>query len=508
MEDHAAARAAAPDRPGASPLAFDNSYARLPDRFFARLAPTPVSEPRLLRVNHALAERLGTNAAALSTAAGVAMLAGNRVPSGAEPLAMAYAGHQFGQYNPQLGDGRALLLGEVVGTDGVRYDIQLKGSGRTPFSRMGDGRSALGPVIREYIVSEAMAALGVPTTRALAMVATGDRVLRQDGPEPGGVMTRVARGHVRVGTFEFFRNQGDLDALRRLADYVIDRHYPTLKTAERRYHALLDAVVAAQAELVAAWLALGFIHGVMNTDNCGIAGETIDYGPCAFMDRYHPETVYSSIDLGGRYAFNRQPQIAQWNLARLAECLLPLMADDPKDAVADAEAALSRFAARFDAAHLGRLRAKLGLATAEDDDHALALDLLAAMADNRADFTLTFRRLSDLDGADPAGDAPVRALFDDASAFDAWATRWRARLARETRDDATRQAAMRATNPAFIPRNHRIQQAIDAAYDGQMGVIDDLMAVFSRPYDDQPAFAAYAEPPEPHEVVQQTFCGT
>ena len=410
---------------------FDNSYARLPARLYARLDPTPVAAPRLVRVNAGLADSLGLDPEELASREGVEILAGNRIPDGAAPIALAYAGHQFGHFVPQLGDGRAILLGEIVGPDGVRRDIQLKGSGRTPFSRDGDGRAALGPVLREYIVSEAMAALGVPTTRALAAVTTGEPV-RRETMLPGAVLTRVAASHIRVGTFQYLAARGDAETLRLLADHVIARHYPEAETAEQPYRALLDAVVARQADLVARWMLIGFIHGVMNTDNTSVAGETIDYGPCAFMDAYDPATVFSSIDHPGRYAYGNQPSIALWNLTRFAETLLPLLAEDEDQAVAAAKESLGSFAPRFQAAYLGGLQRKIGLATDREGDAALAQDLLERMAKNGADFTLTFRRLCDA-AAGPEGDAAVRALFADPTAYDAWAVRWRRRLTEEPR---------------------------------------------------------------------------
>jgi uncharacterized protein YdiU (UPF0061 family) len=486
---------------------FDNSYARLPERFYAHVAPTPVRAPRLIRVNRDLAVHLGLDPDWLASPEGVEVLAGRRVPGAAEPIAMAYAGHQFGQFVPQLGDGRAILLGEVVDRDGVRRDIQLKGAGPTPFSRRGDGRAALGPVLREYVVSETMAALGIPTTRALAAVTTGERVVRET-LLPGGVLARVASSHIRVGTFQFFAARGDTEGTQRLADHVIARHYPEAAAAERPYRALLDGVVARQAELVARWLLVGFIHGVMNTDNMSVAGETIDYGPCAFMDAYHPATVFSSIDHHGRYAYANQPRIAQWNLARLAETLLPLLSPEQDSAVADAEDALGAFSGRFETAFQAGLRRKLGLATEREADAALVGDLLAAMAENSADFTLTFRRLADA-AADPAEAEPVRRLFIDPTSFDAWATRWRARLAEEPGTGEDRRAAMRAVNPAFIPRNHRVEAVIAAAVErDDFAPFEELLTVLSRPYDDQPEHARYAEPPEAHERVLKTFCGT
>ena len=488
-------------------FAFDNSYARLPERFFARLPPTPVASPALVRLNLRLARDLGLDPAWLAGPEGVAVLAGNRVPEGAAPLAMAYAGHQFGNFVPQLGDGRAILLGEAVGTDGIRRDIQLKGSGPTPFSRRGDGRAALGPALREYIVSEAMSALGIPTTRALAVVTTGERVLRE-GPQPGAVVTRVARSHVRVGTFQFFAARGDAEAVRLLAGHVIERHYPEAAGAANPPRALLDAVIARTARLIASWQLVGFIHGVMNTDNMSVAGETIDYGPCAFMDQFHPGTVYSSIDHAGRYAYANQPAIAHWNMARLAETLLPLLGDDEEAAMASAYEALDGFAPHFGKAWLDGLRAKLGLSQAEDEDAALAQELLDAMARNQADFTLTFRRLSDSAASDAGADEPVRSLFADPAAFDAWAVKWRARLAREGGPAAARRRAMQGVNPAFIARNHQVQAALTAAEASDHEPLDRLLAVLARPYEDQPEAAIYALPPRPEQVVHQTFCGT
>jgi serine/tyrosine/threonine adenylyltransferase len=427
------------------------------------------------------------------------------VPEGASPIALAYAGHQFGHFVPQLGDGRAILLGEIVGRDGLRRDIQLKGSGRTPFSRGADGRAALGPVLREYIVSEAMAALGVPTTRALAAVTTGQPVLRETAL-PGAVLTRVAASHIRVGTFQYVAAQGDVEALRELADYVIARHYPQAAPAEQPYRALLDAVVARQADLVARWLLI--IHGVMNTDNTSIAGETIDYGPCAFMDAYDPATVFSSIDHLGRYAYGNQPNIAQWNLARLAETLLPLLAEDGEKALAAAEESLGSFAATFHVAYLGGLRRKLGLAAEREGDATLAQDLLTLMAENHADFTLTFRLLCAA-SAGEEGDAVVRALFADGCAYDAWAARWRRRMTKDTIDRAASSAAMRAANPAYIPRNHIVEAAFDAAVTSQdFAPFEQLLEVVSRPFEARPGYERYAAPPAPEERVQQTFCGT
>jgi uncharacterized protein YdiU (UPF0061 family) len=459
-------------------------------------------------LNERLARQLGLDPAGLSAPEGVAILAGNAVPEFAEPLALAYAGHQFGMFNPQLGDGRALLLGEVVDVDGVRRDIQLKGSGRTPFSRNGDGRAALGPVMREYIVSEAMYALGIPTTRSLAIVATGATV-RRERPLPGAVLTRVASSHVRIGTFELFAARGDVEAVRHLAEYVIARHYPEAAGAERPHLSLLDLVATRQAELIAQWMLVGFIHGVMNTDNMSIAGETIDYGPCAFMDAYDPAQVYSSIDHDGRYAYGNQPRIGQWNLARLAEALLPLLAEDRQAAVEIANDVLRQFSDRFEAAYTSGLRRKLGLLRERQDDRALAQDLLDRMARHHADFTLTFRRLSDA-AVSIEADAAVRGLFSEPAAYDDWAERWRRRIA----DDGTataeqRAATMRAANPAFIPRNHLVEDALSAAMNNDdASAFETLLAVLSCPFDDQPAFGRYAAPPRPDQIVRQTFCGT
>ena len=488
-------------------FAFDNSYARLPEQFYMRLPPTPVAAPRLIRLNEGLACALGLDPKELVSPEGIEFLAGNRVPPGSEPLAMAYAGHQFGGFVPQLGDGRAILLGEIIDSRGARRDIQLKGAGPTPFSRRGDGRAALGPVLREYIVSEAMAALHIPTTRALAAVMTGENVMRETAL-PGAVLTRVASSHIRIGTFEFFASRRDVKALRTLADYVIARHYPDCAGAANPYRALLDAVISRQAELVVKWLLVGFIHGVMNTDNMSIAGETIDYGPCAFMDAYHPATVYSSIDERGRYAYANQPRIAQWNLARLAEALLPLLAEDEAAALKDAQRAIDGFTPSFEAAYAEGLGTKLGMFQTHDGDLALGQELFERMAQNGADFTLTFRGLCDAAG-DPQSDGGVRSLFAHPSAYDEWAVGWRRRLAEEGGDAAARRAAMCQANPLFIPRNHLVEEAISAAVNGlDFDPFETLLTVLSRPYEDQPAHRRYAEPPKPDQIVHQTFCGT
>jgi uncharacterized protein YdiU (UPF0061 family) len=417
------------------------------------------------------------------------VFAGNDVPEGATPLAQLYAGHQFGSFNPQLGDGRAILLGETVGQDGVRRDIQLKGSGQTPFSRRGDGRAWLGPVLREYVVSEAMHALGIPTTRALAAVETGESVWRE-GAQPGAVLTRVAQSHLRVGTFQVFAARGQIANLRKLTDYAIQRHFPDADGPM----GLLRAVRDAQSRLIADWMAVGFIHGVMNTDNSSISGETIDYGPCAFMDVYHPHTVYSSIDRAGRYAYANQPDIAVWNLAQLATALIQQL-DDPQAGVEEATEIVHAMPDLTQANWLNRFRAKLGLSSAQEGDLELVTDLLARMAQNQCDFTNTFRALSD---------GTARDQFVDPAAYDSWAEGWQRRL----QGEPDPVALQRATNPAFIPRNHRVEEMISAAVSGDYSLFDRLNAALSRPYEDQPENADLQRPPTPDEEVQATFCGT
>lgn len=488
---------------------FDSSYARLPDRFFARVAPSKVSAPRLLRVNRELAELLGLDPDALASPEGVAVLAGNAVPEDADPIALAYAGHQFGNF-VRLGDGRAILLGEIVGKDGRRRDVQLKGAGRTPFSRGGDGRAALGPVLRELLVSEAMHALGIPTTRTLAAVLTGDPVAREE-MLPGAVLTRVAASHVRIGTFELLAAAGDREGLSTLAAYALARHYPEAAgAAESPALALLEQVVAAQADLVAKWLGVGFVHGVMNTDNVAVSGETLDYGPCAFLDEYDPAKRFSYIDRGGRYAYANQPRIALWNLARLAEALLDLLHEDEETAVRIATERLDAFPPRFAASRAAVFRAKVGLAREEEGDVALVEDLLGRLAASRVDFTRFFRRLADVaEGAEDGGaEKAVAAMFDDAQVFHTWAEAWRSRLAREQASPAERARAMRAANPAFVPRNHRVEEAIVAAHQGDLAPTELLARVLARPFEDQPEAAHLAEPPRPEERVEVTFCGT
>ncbi len=500
-------------------FAFDNSYARELPGFYTAWQPATVPAPRLLFLNETLAAELGLDASALRGETGASLFAGNALPEGAEPIAQAYAGHQFGGFSPQLGDGRALLLGELIDRDGRRRDIAFKGSGRTPFSRGGDGKAAVAPMLREVLIGEAMHALGIPSTRALAVAATGETV-RRELPLPGAVLTRVAASHLRVGTFQYFLAKGEVDRLRQLADYTIARHDPALAGAPDRYLALLQAVAQRQAALIAQWMNVGFIHGVMNTDNMTISGETIDYGPCAFMEAYDPQTVFSSIDHGGRYAYGNQPHIARWNLARLAETLLPLMASSDDEAaiqraVAQATAVIDAFPGFYAAALLRGQRDKLGLyaVSAADDaqDTTLIDDWLALLLAQSVDFTLGWRRLAD---AAEGRDAPLRDLFADRAALDTWLTRWRERC---TRDDAAggpgaaeRAARMRRASPWLIPRNHRVEDALAAAMnDDDLAPFEHLLAALRQPFDERPEHALYAEPaPAEAQAGYQTFCGT
>jgi serine/tyrosine/threonine adenylyltransferase len=487
-------------------IPFDNSYARLPEPFHVRLNPVPVKAPRLLKLNTGLAGALGLDALALASPEGVAMLSGQTPPEGAQPLAAVYAGHQFGHFSQQLGDGRAILLGEIIAPGGQRFDIQLKGSGRTPFSRGGDGRAAVGPVLREYLISEAMAALGIPTTRSLAAVATGEQIFRED-VLPGAVLTRVAASHLRVGTFEFFAARGDTANVRVLADYAIARHDPGAAAAGRPVLALFEGVMRRQAALVAQWMCVGFVHGVMNTDNMTISGETIDYGPCAFMDRYDPQTLFSTIDRGGRYAYANQPAVARWNLARLAEALLALFDPDESKALKLANDAIERFGDLFDAQFTGRMRRKIGLELPEAGDAALIRDLLQLMQAGQADFTLAFRHLAD--AVTEEGEASFRAVFGPVFGLEDWLARWRLRLAREEQDAETVRDAMNRANPAFIPRNHHVEAALDAATaHGDLAPFERLLEVLSRPFDDQPDAADLAGPAPPGGAPYRTFCGT
>lgn len=478
---------------------FDNSYARLPELFFTTIAPTAVRAPELSILNEALAQSLGLDIRKLKSAEGVAELAGNRVPEGAVPLAQAYAGHQFGHFN-MLGDGRAILLGEHLAPDNKRLDIQLKGSGRTPYSRSGDGRAALGPMLREYIISEAMHALGIPTTRSLAVVTTGQPVVRERDL-PGAILTRVAASHLRVGTFQYAKNGGTTEDLRLLADYTIHRHYPEIEESENRYLALLQEVVQRQASLIAKWQLVGFIHGVMNTDNMALSGETIDYGPCAFMDTYDPATVFSSIDSRGRYAYGNQPYIGAWNLARLAEALLPLLDDNEEKAIKLAEDAIEGFTASFHHHWLSGMRSKLGIHNEETEDESLIQELLKLMQIHRADFTNTFRALT----YDLAEDS---SLFE-ADEFIKWQQTWHARLSRQKESKEAVHQLMTHSNPAVIPRNYRVEEALEAAEtQGDYSVMERLLDVLSKPYENSKGQTDYCKLPEQSSRPYRTFCGT
>ena len=513
-------------------LAFDNTYVTLPARFYSRQSPTPVAAAGLVRVNHALAELLGIDPAWLASDEGVNILAGNIIPTGADPIATVYAGHQFGGWNPQLGDGRAVLLGEIVATDGKRYDLQLKGSGQTPYSRMGDGRAPLGPVLREYIVSEAMAALGIGTSRSLAAVTTGEPVIREASlPEssPGGVLARVARSHIRIGTLEYFAARQDVEALALLVDHVIQRHYAEAAGTEYPALTMFNRVLEQQARLVANWQHIGFIHGVMNTDNMLLSGETIDYGPCAFMDTYDPATVYSAIDQGGRYAYRNQPGIAHWNLACLAEALIPLLGKACFDnslpqekhtrekamapIIERLKASLAEFTTLFLEENIAGLRRKLGLSFADAGDEVLARDFLGLLESSASDFTLAFRRLSELVAPMPDPEASIKALFDFPDDFAPWLTRWRNRISQE---QATQQLSatdiqqqMLATNPALIPRNHLVEEVIIAAtQNGDFAPFHRLTDLLQHPCHYHQDWKKYASPPLPAQIVRQTFCGT
>ena len=492
-------------------ISFNNRYLALGDAFYEKRRPTPVEKPGLIRFNQELASALGI-AGELDESFLADIFSGNLIHDTCEPLAMAYAGHQFGHFNPQLGDGRAIYLGELGLVAGGSLDIQLKGSGQTRYSRNGDGRAALGPVLREYLVSEAMHKLNVPTTRALAAVTTGEQVARER-LLPGGVITRVASSFIRVGSFQYFAMMDDNQPVKALADYVIERNYPEVREAENPYLALFEAVALRQASLIAQWIHLGFIHGVMNTDNMSIAGETIDYGPCAFMDFYNPHQVYSSIDRQGRYAYSNQPNIGVWNLSRLAETLLPLFADDTEQAVTLAQDKLQKYIHHYAHAWLSGFRDKCGLTAAAgvhpEEDKALVESLLDIMAENQADFTLTFYYLSQLNAEPSEKDAELRDLFINREAIDAWLVRWRQRLLREAASDNERQARMKSVNPVYIPRNHQIEAVIRAAEDhNDFAPFHALHEVLQDPFNRQQGKDLYMLPPAPHEVVEQTFCGT
>lgn len=477
---------------------FDNSYARLPESFFKRMNPTPVRSPKLIVLNESLAQSLGLDADSLRSEDSVAVFAGNRIPEGAAPLAQAYAGHQFGYFN-MLGDGRALLLGEQIAPRGERVDIQLKGSGPTPYSRRGDGRAALGPMLREYIISEAMHALGIPTTRSLAVVTTGQPIQREVELQ-GAVLTRTAASHIRVGTFQYAAQWGTAEELRALADYTMQRHYPEVEPDENRYLNFLREVIKRQAALIAKWQLVGFIHGVMNTDNMAIGGETIDYGPCAFMDAYDPATVFSSIDSQGRYAYGNQPPIGGWNLARFAETLLPLLHDDEEQAIKLAENALADYSALYSRHWLAGMRAKLGIVGEEEQDQALIENLLSLMQQVGADYTNAFRALT-LNRLDD------EALFGSAE-FAEWQERWKARLGKQQLSQADSRQLMRGSNPAVIPRNHRVEEALEAANRGDYGVMERLVAVLARPFAYDAEQEQFCSLPSGTTRPYRTFCGT
>ena len=473
-------------------IAFDNTYAKLPGRFYFKQEAAKVPAPAIIRVNDSLAKDLSLRPEDLNSDDGLAFLSGNSTPEGAEPLAQAYAGHQFGNFSPQLGDGRALLVGELLDCSGKRFDLQLKGSGQTPFSRSGDGKSALGPVLREYIVSEAMAALGVPTTRALAAVSTGEAVHRQNGPEPGGIFTRVAASHIRVGTFQYFYARNDEEALRILADYTMERHYPDASDPLE----LLRAVISAQASLVAHWMSLGFIHGVMNTDNCAVSGETIDFGPCAFMDRFHPQCVFSSIDRNARYAWGNQASIAHWNLMRFAETLLPLIDPDTEKAITLAEAELKNFGSLFQAHYHRRFSHKLGLP--ESAPKEAIESCLKLLTEQEIDFTLFFRRLTQV--ANGRSEEELASLFSNKDAFKTWFSEWN--------PSTEILPKMQNANPILIPRNHRVEQAIQSGYQEDFTSFHRLVDALQHPFAEQDEYADLESPPRPEEVIHETFCGT
>jgi uncharacterized protein YdiU (UPF0061 family) len=487
-------------------IGFDNSYTRLPERFYAPARAAGASEPWMFAFNEPLALDLGLDVETLKRD-GAALFSGNLVPDDAANIALAYAGHQFGHFVPQLGDGRAMLMGEVTAPNGRRFDIQLKGSGPTRFSRNGDGRAALGPVIREYIVSEAMHALGIPTTRSLAAVVTGDAVYREQA-QPGGVLARVAASHIRVGTFQYFAARGDDEGVSLLADHVIERHYPELGGEPDRHIRLFEAIAARQACLIARWMGVGFIHGVMNTDNVAVSGETIDYGPCAFMDTYAATKTFSSIDRNGRYAYANQPGIGQWNLARLAECLLPLFAGNQDEGMEKANGVLKAFGERFQAEWLAVMRAKLGLVRAKQDDLKLIQSFLALMEEGEADFTLAFLRLTAAAGG-PAADRELRAEFSAPDAAQLWLDGWRLYLDGDGIAPEERKVLMQKANPVVIPRNHRIEEAIRAAVDdGDFSLFEALNRALARPYEHQLGLERYQAAPLNHEIVPRTFCGT
>ena len=489
-----------------NPIPFHNTYTSLPETLFTRTEPTTVKRPGLISINNDLAKTLGINLEWLHSTEGIETLAGNQVAQGSEPISTAYAGHQFGVYNPQLGDGRAILLGEVLSEKGERFDIQLKGSGRTVYSRGGDGRSALGPVLREYLVSEAMHALGIPTTRALAAVTTGEQVVRDD-LLPGAILTRIARSHIRIGTFQYVAANGDIDTLSILTDYVLKRHYPEAQ-GEIPALELLHCAVKAQAQLVAQWQLIGFIHGVMNTDNSLVSGETVDYGPCAFIDGYHPDTVFSSIDHGGRYSFRNQPGIAHWNLTMLAQALLPLIDKEISVSAEKAQEVINTFPDYFSEHHNLGLAKKLGLEKLHKSDEQLVDTLFEIMSKEKLDFTLTFRYLSDL-ADETSSDPKIKAPDTIKNSLNSWVASWLQRIDQEAVVKSDRQSMMYRANPSFIPRNHLIELAInEATLNQNYLVFESMEKVLTNPFEFSPSDALYAEPPRPDQIVRQTFCGT
>ena len=490
-----------------TPISFDNSYGRLSERFYSRIKTNYVSRPQLIRFNQELAADLGIDAEWLTSKKGIGMLSGNLMPSGSDPLASVYGGHQFGHYVPKLGDGRTMLVGEVMTEQGERYDVQLKGSGPTPYSRGGDGRSPLGPVLREYIVSEAMHELDIPTTRALGAVLTGDKVMREK-ELPGAILTRVARSHIRVGTHQYFAAYGDLESLANLAEYVIDRHYPEVKDSDEHVLSMLESVIAKQADLIASWQLVGFVHGVMNTDNMLLSGETIDYGPCAFIDGYNEHAVYSSIDRGGRYAYRNQPGVCHWNLGCLAQSLLPILVKSKEGASEDLENTLNLFPDLYLKFYINRARPKFGFVSKEKDDLSLVEDWFKILGDEKDDFTLAFRRLSDISGNDDACDN-VADLFEFSAEYQNWIGRWEDRCSREDISLKERQALMYSVNPIYIPRNHIVERVIDSATENDdYGPFNDFVDVLSSPYTYRSEFVNYARPPKDEEIVTKTFCGT
>jgi len=485
---------------------FDNSYARLPKSFFECIKPTPVKEPKLVRFNKPLANEIGLNVIEDNDILSD-IFSGNIVPEGSEPIALVYAGHQFGYFVPQLGDGRAILLGEIVNNGGCRFDIQLKGSGQTSYSRSGDGRAPLGAVIREYIISEAMHSLNIPTTRSLAIIVTGELVSRET-LLPGGILTRIASSHLRVGTFEYFAASDNQENLQLLADYSINRHFPNIKKSNLRYQTFLESVCDRQAALIAKWMHVGFVHGVMNSDNTSIPGETIDYGPCAFMDSYDPATVFSSIDHHGRYAYGNQPNIAQWNIACLGECLLPLIHPDRNKAIGIAEEILDSFQDKFRKYWLSGMYKKIGLTQNEPEDINLLEQLLELMKENKTDYTLTFRYLSDAIEND-TGNSNFEKQFLSQNKISEWLVSWRKRLKIQSASFKKIKMSMQKENPAFIPRNHRIEKAIYEAVDNNdYSYMDHLILLLNKPYQDQPNNSEYMHPPEKPDHNYQTFCGT